>query len=68
MSKTILTRGSLEIYEESKRDPNDRRRRIAWAVFSYYDENGIEYRKSFKAPQMTPESEFWTIAPLTMEQ
>jgi len=59
----MKTRNHLEKYEDNKRDNNDRRKKVAWAVFSYIDENNIEFRKSFTAPAGTPEKDFWDIAP-----
>jgi hypothetical protein len=59
-----LIRKSLEKYDHSRRDSKDRRKKVAWAVFSYYErDTGQEYRKSFTAPADTPESKFWDIAP-----
>jgi hypothetical protein len=59
----ILRRNFLEKYEANRRAIKDRRKRIAWAVFSYLDENNVEYRKAFEAPAGTPENDFWDIAP-----
>ena len=58
-----LKRYHLEIFDENKRDVHDRRKKCAWAVFSYQDENGIEYRRSFTAPSFTTELKMWDIAP-----
>jgi hypothetical protein len=59
-----LIRQSLEIYNPNKRDHSDRRKKVAYAVFSYYDrDTNHEYRKSFTAPVNTPENKFWDIAP-----
>jgi hypothetical protein len=58
-----LFRGSLEQYNEKRKDVKDKRKYVAWAVFSYFDEKGIEYRKSFTAKVLTSELEFFSIAP-----
>lgn len=63
LENNSITRHSLVKYHENTRDINDRRRKIAKAVFSYYDKNGIEYRKSFTLPAFTHENKFWEIAP-----
>lgn len=53
----VLTRGPRRIYQERRRDPMDGRRFVAWAVYSYYDDAGIEYRRSFTArPETSPET------------
>jgi len=59
----MLTRQYLEKYEPAKRFSTDRRQKRAWAVFSYFDENGHEYRRAFWADKNTPENDFWNIAP-----
>lgn len=64
----ILERHQLETYNPETRDFKDRRRIVARAVFSYLDENGNEYRKSFTAQPNTPETEFWNIAPKSITQ
>ena len=61
-----LHRRFLECYNPNKRSNTDRRKKVAWAVFSYYDERGDEYRRSFEQPQNTPEQTFWTVAPETI--
>jgi hypothetical protein len=61
-----LTRGGICLYEANRRDNIDRRRKVAWAVFSYFDEDGNEYRRSFTLMVDTPESIFMKIAPLTI--
>lgn len=58
-----LFRHSLEIYNENKKDVFDNRKKFAEAIFSYFDENGNEYRKKFQLPAFTPENEFFNIAP-----
>ena len=59
-----LIRQSLIKYDDNRRDIKDRRKKVAWAVFSYIELNtGIEYRKAFTAPVGTPELKFWNIAP-----
>ncbi len=58
-----LQRHRLEKYNPCKRDIKDSRKKIAWAVFSYLDENGVEYRRSYTAPCNTPENYFWGKAP-----
>jgi hypothetical protein len=64
----MKVRNKLEKFEDNKRDTNDRRKKIAWAVFSYIDTNtGHEFRKSFTAKVGTPESEMWNIAPKTID-
>jgi len=65
----ILIRNKLEIYMDSKRDTKDRRKKVAWAVFSYINKsNNDEHRISFTAKVNTPETEFWNIAPKRIEQ
>ena len=59
----MKVRKFMEKYDPSKRDTKDLRKRHAWAVFSYVDEHGNEYRKSFTLPVNSPESDFWKIAP-----
>ena len=57
-------RHQLEKYDPCKRDPDDKRKFIAWAVFSYIDtDTGDEYRKSFKSKANTPEMTFWKMSP-----
>ena len=56
-------RKELVIYDENRRDVYDNRKKVAYAVFSYFTDNGIEYRKKFQLPTFTPEIEFWNIAP-----
>lgn len=63
-----IYRKYLEKYDPNKRDNFDRRKKFAEAVFSYFTENGIEYRKKFQLPVNTPENEFWNIAPKIMKQ
>lgn len=64
MAKQInLTRNHLEIYNPCQKDNNDRRKKITKAVFSYFDEQGIEYRRSFTASVNTPETDMWLLAP-----
>lgn len=60
----MKTRNHLEKYEENTRDFKDKRKKVSRAVFSYFDEQGIEYRKSFVAIPYTPENEFFKIAPI----
>lgn len=62
----ILTRKNLEQYHASIKSFNDRRKKVSMAVFSYEDENGVEYRKKFTALSNTPEQHFWEIAPLIL--
>ena len=62
-----LVRRHLEIFHPNRRDTNDKRKKVAWAVFSYIEQGtGYEYRKSFTAKVGTKESEFFNIAPLTI--
>ncbi len=64
-----LERNLLEKYEPNRRNPQDNRKRIAWAVFSYIDTmTGDEYRKSFNATPHTSEIDFFTIAPKQITQ
>jgi hypothetical protein len=59
-----LIRQKLERFEDKRKDPDDKRKKISWAVFSYCNEiTDDEYRKSFKADVGTSENEFWNIAP-----
>jgi len=58
-----LTRGSLVKYYETKRDNKDARRKVAVAIFSYHDNSGFEYRKTFTAKAGTPEELFYDITP-----
>ena len=64
---TLAHRHRMEIYNPDKRDTKDRRTKVAFAVFSYITDDGIEYRKGFTAPKNTHEMEFWNIAPKTIE-
>jgi hypothetical protein len=67
MNEKKLIRQGLELYDSNRRDPKDKRKKIAWAVFSYIDEaTGEEYRRPFKADPGIPETEFWNIAPKTI--
>ena len=59
-------RGDIVKYEPIKKSTKDRRKNVSWAVFDYYDNKGIEYRKSFEAPINTTEDQFKEIAPLTL--
>jgi hypothetical protein len=67
METKTLTRGDLVRYIPYTKDPKDRRKRVSRAIFSYFDKDGIEYRKSFTAPHWTPESNFYHLAPSTLE-
>ena len=63
----MLTRNHLEKYQAVKRGRDgDYRKKGAWAVFSYLDESGAEYRKAFWADTGTHENKFFEIAPLTI--
>ena len=68
MKKSItITRHQLKSYKAATRDyKNDARKKVAWAVFSYFDNEGNEYRKAFTAPALTHKNEFWNIAPKTI--
>lgn len=63
-----LVKNKLEKFDCKKRSTKDKRKKVAWAVFSYFDRNNPahEYRKSFEAPLGTSESEFWEISPNTI--
>ena len=63
----ILKRHGIAIYDPKKRSVKDRRRIVSWAVFSYYDENDVEYRRSFESACITSKDEFMKIAPLTVK-
>jgi len=63
----LLTRYHLEHYDPNHVMVNDRRKRCAWAVFSYLARDGTEFRKAFTAPTGTPESWFWELAPETIK-
>ena len=63
----IAYRKNLESYCENKKDIFDNRKHFAEANFSYFTENGIEYRRKFQAKILTPENEFWNIAPKEIE-
>ena len=56
-------RRELAQYSERKRDNNDRRKFVTWAVFSYVTDNGEEYRRAFTSAPYTPELDMWGIAP-----
>lgn len=58
-----LKRGKLEKFDPEHKSPNDKRKKETWAVFSYFDEDGQEYRKSFTAPANTHELTMWKISP-----
>ena len=62
-----LVRNRLEIYDAKRKDTKDKRKKVAWAVFSYIEEGtGDEYRKAFTAKAGTPETEMWKLAPKTI--
>lgn len=63
LQNNSLRRGKLVKYFAKTRDLNDRRRVVSKAVFSYYDTNGAEYRKSFTSKPFTPENNFMGLAP-----
>ena len=63
---SLLIRRYLEKYEPETKDVFDKRKKISLAVFSYFDELGNEYRKSFKSKPNEPEKNFWEIAPKTL--
>ena len=63
-----IYRKHLEMYNPETRDIQDNRKKISKAVFSYYDDNNNEYRKSFTGPVNMPEAEYWNIAPKTIRQ
>ncbi len=63
LEKNTLTRGKLVKFFPKTRDMADRRRFVAKAVFSYFDINGIEYRKSFTGKPLSHESFFMQTAP-----
>ena len=64
-----LRRGHLAIYKENTRSAKDARKKIALAVFEYFDEaTGDDYRKSFSAKPYTSEVEFYEIAPKIIKQ
>ncbi len=63
--KTII-RKYLVSHEENVRSFKDKRVKVAKALFSYYDANGIEYRKGFEAKPYTTVDEFMEIAPKTL--
>ena len=50
-------------FDENKRDVFDQRKKFAEAIFSYFTETGIEYRKKYQAESYTPENKFFDIAP-----
>ena len=56
----------MEKYEPCKKDPKDRRKKVSWAVFSYFNERGEEYRRAFTMSINTPEIAFFDIAPITL--
>jgi len=60
----MKTRHQLEQYVDYARDTYDQRKKVSYAVFSYLDEQGTEYRKRFTSVPYTPEIDFWKIAPL----
>ena len=61
--KIKAVRRYMEIYDPKKRSRNDKRTFVTWAVFSYFTESGIEYRRSCEAPINTPESDMWNLLP-----
>ena len=66
---TTLYRQDLETYQSVKRGfQGDKRRKGAWAVFSYRDDRNREYRKAFWGEKGTHENVFFEIAPLTINQ
>ncbi|MDD5540952.1 MAG: hypothetical protein PHG61_09705 [Candidatus Marinimicrobia bacterium] len=48
-------------------DYRNGRRKVARAVYSYFDRDGIEYRRGFNAPRGTLPDEFDNIAPMEVE-
>jgi len=63
-----LTRRYLEKFDCNRKGKGgDFRKRGAWAVFSYYDENGAEYRKAFWGKANIQEDEMWNVAPERIE-
>ena len=58
-----LFRHHLEIYNPDTRDHQDRRKKISRATFSYLNNEGIEYRKTFTSKPNESEQNFWIIAP-----
>ena len=63
LENNSIKRGRIAKYYAKTRDTNDRRKKVARAVFSYYDANGLEYRKSFTLPVNTRKEAFYDIAP-----
>ena len=63
-----LERCELVSYNENVRDIQDKRKKVSKAVFSYHDQNGVEYRKGFTAQPFTHENNFFSIAPLIIKQ
>ena len=58
-----IYRKYLVKYCENKKDVFDNRKKFAEAIFSYFDDQGNEYRKKFQLPAYSPENEYWNIAP-----
>lgn len=56
-------RKNLEVYDPNKKTFKDMRKKMAYAVFSYFTHEGWEYRRSFWAEKGTTEQQFWEIAP-----
>jgi len=63
-----LFRRKMVKYEPNREFINDRRRRKAWCVFEYRDENNIEYRRVFWADKDTSRTEFDLIAPYILDK
>jgi hypothetical protein len=63
-----LTRRYLVKYHEKARSNEDRRKKGSMAIFSYYDNQGNEYRKGFFVNKKVPEAQFWNIAPEIINQ
>ena len=64
----VLRRGKQEKYESRRRYSGDQRRFKAWAVYSYFDGNGDEYRRAFWADVGTSRTEFDLIAPMFLTE
>jgi hypothetical protein len=62
----ILKRGELVIFDPDHRNIFDRRVKEVFAVFEYFDEDGVEYRKSFKQLKGTTKEQMMEMAPLVM--
>lgn len=65
--RETATRRFMEWYDPEANSRKDRNKKVTRAVFSYFTESGVEYRRAAEeAPENTPESDMWDLAPRTI--